>query len=125
MRVSKLSCLNGPEPEPIKLLKTVPAWGAGKAARIFPAAGEIRAIGIRFPANAVRPEPSLRLPVRGSYTWPPPATPDVYVAVVRYSLKSQKPGVALLALVAGLQLVAALLVGIVNVPLTPLVWRVP
>src|ERR1700720_756748 len=116
MRVSKLFWVNGPEPAPIRLLNTVPLWAAGNAARIFPAAGEILAIGIWLLTNGARPVPVLRSPVKGSKTWPPPVTPPA-----RYSLKSQNPGVALVALVAGLQLAAARLVGTVKVPLTPLV----
>src|SRR3954468_22112214 len=103
MRVSKLFWVNGPEPEPTKLLRTVLVWGAGNAPRIFPAAGEILSIGIRFPAKGSRFAPVFKSPVRGSYTCPAccvlPGTP-----AVRYSLKSQNPGVALAALVAGLQL---------------------
>ena len=48
MRVSKLFWVNGPEPAPMKLLSTVPVCGAGNAARIFAAAGEILPIGIRL-----------------------------------------------------------------------------
>src|ERR1700730_12277654 len=109
MRVSKLFWVNGPEPAPIRLLNTVPLWAAGNAAKIFPAAGEILAIGIWLLTNGERPAPELGSPVKGSKTRPPPVTPPV-----RYSLKSQKPGVALVALVAGLQLDDARLVGTVQ-----------
>src|SRR5713101_2670977 len=114
MRVSKLSCLNGPEPEPTKLLSTVAFAGSwGSAPRIAPAAGEILPMGIQLgsvaqlagPQNCVRLPPLpiggvVVLPVAGSKTCPPPATPT---AALAYSLRSQKPGVALVAFVAGLQ----------------------
>src|SRR5215472_12080879 len=102
----------------MKLLRTAPL-PAGNSARMFAAAGEIRLSGIKFPLKAVRFAPVLS-PVVGSYTCPPPAMP-----AVRYWLKLQKPGVELAALVAGLQLWTTCAVGTVNVPLTPLVWRVP
>src|SRR5437868_13877476 len=99
MRVSKLFWLYGPEPEPTKLLITPLEVGAGSKASIFPAAGEILPMGIMLPAKAVRPEPSLELPVAGSNIWPVPCIP----AAPRYWLKSQKPGGLLVAFVAGLQ----------------------
>ncbi len=77
-----------------------------------PAAGEILPMGIQLgsvgqpagPQNCVRLPPlptggTVVLPVAGSKTCPPPATPTLGLA---YSLRSQKPGVALVAFVAGL-----------------------
>src|SRR5258708_36742506 len=90
MRVSKLSCLNGPEPEPTKLLRTVAFAGRpGSAPRMAPAAGEILSIGIMLLLNAVRvpPVPTPGVPVAGSKNTPPPATP-----AGRDTLKTQKPG---------------------------------
>src|SRR6266851_767297 len=122
MRVSKLFWLYGPEPEPTKLLSTpLPGIGGGNKASIFPAAAEILPMGILFPAKAVRPEPSLGLPVAGSYTWPVPFIP----AAPRYWLKSQKPGVALVAFVAGLHVLITSAVGIVSPLVMPPVCRVP
>src|SRR5450631_1920664 len=126
MRVSKLFWVKGPEPEPIRLLNKVLLCGAGNAPRIFPAAGEIRPIGIMLLAKAVRLAPVLGSPVLGSKTTPAvpagPATPD---PGAEYWLRSQKPGVGLVGLVAGLQVDKTSAVGTVKVPLTPLVWRVP
>ena len=50
---------------------------------------------------AFGPAPVFRSPSRRIENLPPPVTPPV-----RYSLKSQNPGVALVGLVAGLQLAA-------------------
>src|SRR3977135_4319970 len=100
----------------MRLLRTLLLWGAGNCARIFPAAGEILPIGMRFPANCVRPAPVLASPVAGSKTRRPPATP-----AARYWLRSQKPVV----FVAGLQVLRTVDVGTVKVPLTPFVCRVP
>src|SRR5215469_15311673 len=105
MRVSKAFWLKLPEPEPLKLLERAPVCAAGRAARIAAACGEILAIGIRLPANAVRPEPSSAGLEAGSKIWPPPFT------VPRYWLRLQKPGVALAAFVAGLQLLTTSAVG--------------
>src|SRR5216684_6102969 len=121
MRVSKLFWLYGPEPEPSKLLSTPDFVGVGNKASIFPAAAEILPMGILFPAKAVRPEPSLLTPVAGSYTWPPWLMPEA----PRYWLKSQKPGVALVAFVAGLQVVRTSEVGMVSSLVIPPVCRVP
>src|SRR5260370_33491768 len=110
MRVAKLFWLYGPEPEPTKLLSTPLEVGAGNRASIFPAAVEILPMGIMFPAKAARPEPSLGLPVAGSYTWPVPFIPEA----PRYWLKSQKPGVPLVAFVAGLQVVTTSDVGMLG-----------
>src|SRR6266704_6207563 len=122
MRVSKLFWLYGPEPEPTKLLSTpLPGVGAGNKASIFPTAGEILPMGIMFPANCVRPEPSLGLPVAGSYIFPVPFSP----AAPKYWLRSQDPGVALVAFVAGLQVLITSAVGIVSPLLRPPSWRVP
>src|SRR6266851_1822232 len=99
MRVSKLFWLYGPEPEPTKLFSTPPEVGAGNKASIFPVAKGILPMGIQFgsaahpagPQNCVRPEPSLALPVNGSNICPVPVIPGA----LKYSLKSQKPGVLL------------------------------
>src|SRR6266536_768363 len=119
MRVSKLLLLNGPEPEPTKLLKRFPFWGSGNLAKIAAATGEILSMGMRLPANAVRtpPLPTPGVPVLGSKTCPPPLTPE---PGVEYSLRLQKPGVALVALVAGLQDDKTVAVGSVNWELMPL-----
>src|SRR5579883_1137935 len=121
MRVSKLFGLLGPEPEPVKLLMTPGEVGFGNAARMLAACGEIRPMGIRFPAKGVRPEPSALLPVRGSNTWPP----WLMEGFPRYSLRLQKPGVLLWAFVAGLQDCWTTAVGIVNWLVMPPVCRVP
>ncbi|SRR6266849_652668 len=121
MRVSKLFWLYGPEPEPTKLLSTPLEVGAGNRASIFPAAGEILPMGIMFPAKAARPEPSFELLDAGSYTWPVPFIPEA----PRYWLKSQKPGVALVAFVAGLQVVTTWEVGMLSPLVRPPVCRVP
>src|SRR5690348_9612814 len=104
----------------MKLLTTPLVCGAGNAARMAAAAGEILLMGIRFPGNWLRPVPVFNVPDCGSKTLPPPPTP-----AVKYSLRSQKPGVALVAFVAGLQVVRTSFVGTVKFPLTPLDWRVP
>src|SRR5581483_8921964 len=119
IRVSKLFWLNGPDPDPIKLLKTPLLVGCGNSAKPAPACGEILPIGIRLPANGRRPAPVLS-PVPGSYTCPPPATP-----AVRYWLRLQNPGVELDALVAGLHDCRTVAVGIVNWLVMPLVCLVP
>src|SRR5438105_8470814 len=107
MRVSKLFWLYGPEPELTKLLITPLEVGGGSKASIFPAAGEILPMGIMLPAKAVRPEPSLELPVAGSNIWPVPFIP----AAPRYWLKSQKHVVSLLAFAAWFQLLITTAVG--------------
>src|SRR5450631_717820 len=122
MRVSKLLLLNGPEPEPTKLLIRPVFCGAGNLAKIAAAWGEILPIGIRLPVNAARPVPLLGSPVAGSKTCPPPPTPE---PAAEYSLRLQKPGVELAALVAGLQDDSTVAVGSVNWVLMPLVCRVP
>src|SRR5260370_20303888 len=104
--MSKLFWLDCPDPEPTKLLITPPEVGLANAARILPACGEIRPIGIRLPVKAVRPDPSTLLPVAGSNTWPP----WLMEGLPRYLLKSQKPVV----FVAGLHVVCTSAVGIVT-----------
>src|SRR5207247_10591228 len=96
MRVSKLFWLNGPEPEPTKLLKSPPFCGAGNLAKMAAAWGVILSIGMRPPTNSVRPAPVFGSPVAGSKTFPPPLTP---LLGAWYSLRSQNPVV----FVAGLQ----------------------
>src|SRR5579863_4367248 len=93
-----------------------PLFGAGNSAKIAADCAEIWLIGIRFPAYAVRPEPSTGLPVKGLYACPPPCS-----AAVKYSLKLQKP----VLLVFGLQLCAINAVGTVSRFVVPLVSRVP
>src|SRR5260370_17343130 len=85
--MSKLFWLDCPDPEPTKLLITPPEVGLANAARILPACGEIRPIGIRLPVKAVRPDPSTLLPVAGSNTWPP----WLMEGLPGYWLQSPKP----------------------------------
>src|SRR5713226_7653058 len=99
MRVSKLSCLNGPEPEAVKLLiMGAEAPGSGSLAKIAAAAGDIMLLGMQLPVqpvwgpNAVRPDPSGAALLVGSKACPPPWTP---AAEDRYSLRSQYPVVSL------------------------------
>src|SRR5206468_10561028 len=107
MRVSKLFCLKGLDPEPLKLFRTplLCAENVANKASMFPACGEICPMGMRLPGNGVRPAPVFGSPVVGSKTCPPPETP-----AVRYSLRSQKPVV----FVAGLQVLTTVGVGIVS-----------
>ena len=78
-------------------------------------------MGIWLFANGVRPEPVARSPVLGSKTCPLPGPPKAS----RYSLKSQKPGVALAAFVAGLQDWTTVGVGTVYRLVIPAVCLVP
>src|SRR5277367_584718 len=108
MRVSNEYWLKGPEPVDTKLLVTPPAVGVGNSASTLPIFGSlalITLIGIMLFAKAVRPVPSSGLPVAGSNIWPAGA-PFTVPKAFRYWLKSQNPGVALAALVAGLQVLS-------------------
>jgi len=124
MRVSKLSCLNGPETRAYKVVKNSSVRRQiGSAPRMAPAAGEILSMGSYCwgtaggSAVAYR---GLRVASGGIINCPPPETP-----AVRYWLRSQKPGVLLEAFVAGLHDCWTSFVGSVNRPLAPLVCRVP
>src|SRR5579863_434826 len=126
MRVSKDFWSKGPAPLEIKLfVRKLPLFGsvtvgAGNKARMLPTFCWIMEMGIMLLVKAVRPEPSTLLPVVGLKTCPVPAPKEL-----RYWLKSQKPGVALAAFVAGLQVLMTSAVGMVYWCVMPCCCLVP